>query len=96
MIKKHHIKKANEKLVVPVIDLILGRTMSKKLMVFLIASGYLMAQYLTSQEWVTVAEWYIGGQAAVDVTETIVQKFKHKRTKTNDGNETENESEEAR
>ena len=96
MIKKHHIKKAKEKLIVPVVDLILGRTVSKKLLVFFIASIYLMENYLESEQWVTVAEWYIGGQAAVDVTETIVQKFKHKRTKTNDGNETENEPEEAR
>ena len=77
---KNVVKKVKEGAIVPVVDLVLGRTMSKKLMVFMIASGYLMAKYLQPDQWVTVAEWYIGGQAAVDVTETIVQKFKHKKT----------------
>jgi len=77
---KNAVKKVKEGAIVPVIDLVLGRTMSKKLMVFMIASAYLMAKYLQPDQWVTVAEWYIGGQAAVDVTETIVQKFKHQKT----------------
>jgi hypothetical protein len=76
---KKTLKKVQIHAVTPVIDLVLGRTMSKKLMVFIIASAYLMAQYLTPEEWVTIAKIYIGSQAAVDITETIVQKFKHKR-----------------
>lgn len=63
---KKHLTKAHKKTVVPVVDLILGRTMSKKLMVLFIASWFLFKEYLTGEQWVTVASWYVGAQAVVD------------------------------
>ena len=36
-------------------------------MVFLIATAFVLTQYLTGQEWIEVAKWYFGAQGAVDV-----------------------------
>jgi hypothetical protein len=50
----------------PFVDLVLGRTMSKKLLVFFIATFFLIRHYLDADQWVTVASWYVGTQAVVD------------------------------
>ena len=65
MIKKA-LYTAHKKTVVPIVDLILGRTMSKKLMVLFIASWFLFREFLNGDQWVTVASWYVGSQAVVD------------------------------
>lgn len=63
---KKAISTAHKKTVVPILDLILGRTMSKKLMVLFIASWFLFREFLNGDQWVTVASWYVGSQAVVD------------------------------
>jgi len=48
------------------IDQILNRYMSRKLMVFVVASLGLFWGALTSSDWITVATVYIGTQGAID------------------------------
>lgn len=79
---------AKEKVVEPLVDLILGKTMSKKLLVFFLATIFILRNVLTGDQWVTVAEWYFGSQGAVDVTEAIVGRYKHKKLNQNPEQET--------
>jgi hypothetical protein len=48
------------------IDEILNRYVSRKLMVFAVASTGLFWGALTSSDWVTIAAVYIGTQGAID------------------------------
>ena len=48
------------------IDAILNRYVSRKLMVFVVASFGLFSQTLTSSDWVIIAGIYIGTQGAID------------------------------
>jgi len=48
------------------IDAILNRYVSRKLMVFVVASLGLFSQTLTSSDWVIIAGIYIGTQGAID------------------------------
>jgi len=48
------------------IDQILNRYVSRKLMVFVVASFGLFSQTLTSSDWVIIAGIYIGTQGAID------------------------------
>ncbi len=48
------------------IDAMLNRYMSRKLMVFVVASLGLFWGALTSSDWVTIAAVYIGTQGAID------------------------------
>ena len=48
------------------IDAILNRYVSRKLMVFVVASFGLFSQTLTSSDWVIIASIYIGTQGAID------------------------------
>jgi uncharacterized membrane protein (UPF0182 family) len=48
------------------IDEILNRYVSRKLMVFAVASIGLFWGALTSSDWVTIAAVYIGTQGAID------------------------------
>ena len=57
------------------IDALLNSWISKKLMVFLVASFGLFSQTLTSAEWVNIAIMYIGTQGALD----IVMKLRGKQ-----------------
>ena len=54
------------------IDKFLNSWVSKKLMVFIVASFGLFSHTLTSSEWVNIAIVYIGTQGALD----IVMKLK--------------------
>jgi hypothetical protein len=54
-----------------VIDKHLGRFISKKLLVFIIATGAFYMGNLPSQSWVELALMYIGSQAAVDVVKSL-------------------------
>lgn len=49
------------------IDRYLGKGISKKLMVFIIASIALFIGKLTSTDWVIIAGIYIGSQTVIDV-----------------------------
>ena len=75
---KQALKKIKDAGVTPVIDLIIGKTMSKKLMVFLMASFFLASTFLTGEEWITVSKWYIGTQGLVDGV-AIVKGIKKER-----------------
>lgn len=48
------------------IDKILNRYVSRKLMVFVVASFGLFSATLTSSDWVTIAAVYIGTQGVID------------------------------
>tara|TARA_B110000285_G_C15115325_1_gene613705 strand:- start:401 stop:580 length:180 start_codon:yes stop_codon:yes gene_type:complete len=48
------------------IDTVLKRYVSRKLMVFVVASIGLFSQTLTSSDWVIIAGIYIGTQGAID------------------------------
>lgn len=48
------------------VDTILNRYVSRKLMVFVVASIGLFSQTLTSSDWVIIAGVYIGTQGAID------------------------------
>ena len=48
------------------IDEILKKYVSRKLMVFVVASFGLFTATLTSSDWVTIAAVYIGTQGAID------------------------------
>ena len=48
------------------IDAILNRYVSRKLMVFVVASFGLFSSTLNSSDWVTIAAVYIGTQGAID------------------------------
>ena len=48
------------------IDQILNRYVSRKLMVFVVASFGLFSQTLTSSDWVIIAGVYISAQGAID------------------------------
>jgi hypothetical protein len=56
----------HKKTVVPLADLILGKAMSKKLMVFFIATAFVIFKHIDPENWVRIAEIYIGSQALVD------------------------------
>ena len=53
------------------IDEILNRYVSRKLMVFVVASLGLFWGALTSADWVTIAAVYIGTQGAIDAISKI-------------------------
>lgn len=77
---KETIKIVHQKTVMPFVDLILGKTMSKKLLVFFIATVYVALKHIDSAEWVDLAKVYIGSQAVVDITEAIKGNFKHHKS----------------
>ena len=53
------------------IDAMLNRYVSRKLMVFVVASIGLFTTVLTSSDWVTIAAVYIGTQGAIDAVARI-------------------------
>lgn len=83
MIKKAHIKKAHNKMVMPIIDLVLGKTISRKLMVFLIATVFVVLEHIDSENWVSLAKIYIGVQGGVDLGLGLMGKYKDKGVKSN-------------
>tara|TARA_R110000737_G_C14421121_1_gene457801 strand:- start:24 stop:203 length:180 start_codon:yes stop_codon:yes gene_type:complete len=55
------------------IDAILNRYVSRKLMVFVVASFGLFSATLTSSDWVTIAGIYIGTQGVIDAIAKLRQ-----------------------
>ena len=55
------------------IDEILKRYVSRKLMVFVVASVGLFSATLTSSDWVTIAAVYIGTQGVIDAIAKLRQ-----------------------
>lgn len=53
------------------LDQILNRYLSRKLMVFFIASAGLFTGTLLSGDWVILATVYIGTQGAVDIVQKL-------------------------
>lgn len=56
------------------IDQFLNRWLSRKLMVFLIATGLAIFGSLTSSDWVTISVVYIGTQGALDIATKLKQQ----------------------
>lgn len=56
------------------IDTFLNKWLSRKLMVFIIATALAMFGDLTSSDWVTIAAVYIGTQGCVDVISKLKQQ----------------------
>lgn len=77
---KETVKNAHQKMVVPIVDLILGKTMSKKLLVFFVATMFIIFKHIEGTEWIEVAKWYFGAQGAVDVAEAFTGKYKRGKT----------------
>jgi len=71
-----HVERVHKKVITPFADLLLGRIMSKKLTVFLIATIFALKLILTGPEWVEVAKWYFMSQGAVDVAGVIMKTKK--------------------
>lgn len=55
------------------IDLYLKKWISRKLMVFLIASLALFTSKIDSDNWTIVATMYIGMQAATEIAERLIK-----------------------
>jgi hypothetical protein len=53
------------------VDLFLSRWVSRKLMVFVIASAALFSKSIDSSDWVIVATSYISLQGVTDIVERI-------------------------
>lgn len=71
---KENLKILDKKVVKPLGDFLLGKLMSKKLTVFLIATIFAVKLVLTGAEWVEVAKWYFASQGAVDVATVLLNK----------------------
>jgi len=56
------------------IDTFLKTWLSRKLMVFLIATGLAIFGSLTSSDWVTISVVYIGTQGALDIATKLKQQ----------------------
>lgn len=56
------------------VDKFLNSWVSKKLFVFVVATGLALTNQLTSADWVIIATVYIGTQGAIDA----VTRLKHK------------------
>lgn len=56
------------------IDQILNRWLSRKLMVFAIATGLALVGNLTSSDWVIIASVYIGTQGTLDIVSKLKQQ----------------------
>ena len=55
------------------IDLYLKKWISRKLMVFLVASAALFTSKIDSDNWTVVATIYIGTQAATEIAERLIK-----------------------
>ena len=60
---KNSLNKAHKKIIVPFVDLILGRTMSKKLTVWIASCVFLVMKLITGAQWVFISMFYLIGLA---------------------------------
>ena len=58
----------------PVLDALIGKLISRKLTVFIIATFFAYIAYLTPEQWMEIAKLYIGVQSVIDVTTVIKNK----------------------
>lgn len=58
----------------PIIDTILGFSISKKLTVFLLATIFLFNDKITAIEWLHLSMMYIGVQGAIDGIKEYLKK----------------------
>ena len=54
-----------------VLDLVLGKITSRKLLVWLVGTGLLIDSKIEGEQWVWLALCYIGSQACVDFVATL-------------------------
>ena len=59
---------------IPFLDRVLKKSISKKLLVFLIATILMFLTKITGEQWVNVSIVYIGTQGAVDFIKEIRAK----------------------
>ena len=58
----------------PIIDGFIGRLLSRKLIVFILATIGLYLSNLTSSDWVTIAGIYLSVEGAADVVGRFISK----------------------
>lgn len=76
-------KYTNNKIVVPFLDMILGRTISRKLLVFLLATIFVVLKHIQPEHWIELAKIYIMTQGGVDIVTGLVGKYKDKKQSQN-------------
>ncbi len=59
---------------IPFLDKLLKKSISKKLLVFLLATILMFLMKITGEQWVNVAMVYIGTQGAVDFIKELRTK----------------------
>jgi len=58
----------------PIIDKVLGLTVSKKLTVFILATIFFKNELIDSNQWIGLAFMYLGVQGSLDLYKLIKQK----------------------
>lgn len=53
------------------LDKVIGRVISRKLTVFIIATFFALTAFLTADQWIDIAKLYIGTQATLDAVQVI-------------------------
>lgn len=62
------------------LDVIVNKLISRKLMVFLIASGGLFSSKLDGSDWVIISAVYIGAETATGIVERLMKVKLPKQT----------------
>ena len=60
---KNDMKKQNEN---SILDYVQSKIVSRKLLVFLVATGLVITSALDAETWAMIAAMYIGGQSVID------------------------------
>ena len=58
-----------------IVDGFLGKFVSRKLTVFIVASVGLFMSNITSHDWVVISTVYIGSQAVVDIVYRLMKNY---------------------
>ena len=74
---KNSLDKAHKKIIVPFVDLILGRTMSKKLTVFIVATVALWSNLITGAQWTFISMFYVIGLTYLNHLEKMAEAQKN-------------------
>ncbi len=53
------------------VDKFLNKWLSRKLLVFMVATGGMLYGHITSADWVIIAGMYVGTQGAIDAIERL-------------------------
>lgn len=80
MTAKSIVNKVQEKALQPFIDLILGKTMSRKLQIVIIATIALFQDKISGTEWTFIAMFYTAGILWLNHLKEIEKKIKNERS----------------